>query len=261
MPTSGPVRAMSPEQINEILGLLKNVNSVELKLTVPQEGHQGLRSTLGVDPLEAEMRQVYFFDTPDLQLNKAGVVVRARRVQGGAGDSIVKLRPIDPVNVSKELKKSPDFSIELDAMKGGHVCSGTLKRQLDAATVLEAELGKLPIRKLLSKEQRALYSAHAPDGLELDALSIMGPIFVLKLKFEPKVLKRRMVAEMWFYPDGSRLVELSTKTPPATALEAALETRAYLMELGIEAGGEQATKTRKALDYFSRRLQEREPAS
>jgi len=254
MATSSVAKGLNPDQISEILRLLKNVNSVELKLTVPQGDHGALRSSLGVDPLDAEMRQVYFFDTPDLRLNKAGVVVRARRVQGGGGDAIVKLRPIDPENVSKDLKKSPDFSIELDAMKGGHVCSGTLKRILDAATVLEAELGNRPIRKLLSKEQRELYQEHAPDGLQLDDLSIMGPIFVLKLKFEPKVLKRRLVAEMWFYPDGSRLVELSTKTVPATALEAAIETRDYLQKLGIEAGGEQETKTRKALDYFSRRL-------
>lgn len=245
---------MPPEKVREVLGLLRNVNSVELKLTVPQDHHEGLRSTLGVDPLEAEMRQVYFFDTPDLQLNKAGVVVRARRVQGGAGDSIVKLRPIDPERVSKELRKSPAFSVELDAMKGGYVCSGTLKRELDAETVLEAELGTRPIRKLLTKEQRSFYEEHAPSGLALDDLSIMGPIFVLKLKFEPKVLKRRMVAEMWFYPDGSRLVELSTKTPPETAFDAIVETRDYLQTLGISASGEQQTKTRKALDFFSRRL-------
>jgi hypothetical protein len=37
-----------------------------------------------------------FFDTPDLALNKAGVVVRARRVQGRSDDTVVKLRPIVP---------------------------------------------------------------------------------------------------------------------------------------------------------------------
>ena len=37
----------------------------------------------GVDPVEAQPRQTYFFDTPDLILNRAGVVVRARRIRGG----------------------------------------------------------------------------------------------------------------------------------------------------------------------------------
>jgi hypothetical protein len=246
---------MSQEQINEIMGLLRKVESVELKMTVPEDHHSGLRQHLGVDPLEAEMRQVYFFDTPDLQLDRSGVVVRARRIQGGEGDSVVKLRPVDPANVSKSLRRSPDFNLELDILPGGFVCSGSYTGALNAATVLEAELGERPIRKLYSREQRAFYNEHAPQGLAMDELAVMGPIFVLKLKFEPKVLKRRMVAEMWFYPDGSRIVELSTKTTPDVAVNVALETKAYLAELGIDAGGEQTTKTRKALDFFSRRLQ------
>ena len=33
------------------------------------------------------MRQVFFFDTPALDLERRGVVVRARRVQGKGDDS------------------------------------------------------------------------------------------------------------------------------------------------------------------------------
>ena len=64
-------------------------------------------------------------------------------------------------------------------------------------------LGKRPVRKLYSKEQRALYAAHAPEGLELDDLSILGPISVLKLKFAPKGYDRKLVSELWLYPDNS----------------------------------------------------------
>jgi nitric oxide reductase activation protein len=56
-----------------------------------------------------------------------------------------------------------------------------------------------------------LYAAHPPDGLELDDLSILGPIFVLKLKFTPDGYDRRVVAELWLYPDNSMILELSTK--------------------------------------------------
>ena len=50
-----------------------------------------------MDPLEAQIRQVFFFDTPDLALDKQGVVVRARRIQGKGDDSAVKLRPVVPL--------------------------------------------------------------------------------------------------------------------------------------------------------------------
>ena len=47
---------------------------------------------LDMDVLKAEIRQVVFFDTPDLRLSRAGVIVRARRTRKG-GDAVIKLRP------------------------------------------------------------------------------------------------------------------------------------------------------------------------
>ena len=84
---------------------------------------------------------------------------------------------------------------------------------------------------------------------------MLGPIFVLKLKFSPKGFDRRLVAEMWLYPDGSRILELSTKCAPAEAFEVAAEARAFLTERGVDLAGEQQTKTRKALEFFSDKLQ------
>jgi hypothetical protein len=129
-----------------------------------------------------------------------------------------------------------------------------MKRVLRAPAVREAVMGEKPVRKLFSKEQRALFSAHAPEGLVLDDLSILGPIFVLKLKFSPEGYDRKLVAELWLYPDNSMLLELSTKCAPGEAFQVAAETKGYLIERGIEVGGEQETKTRKALEFFSERL-------
>jgi hypothetical protein len=114
----------------------------------------------------------------------------------------------------------------------------------------------VPIKKLFSKEQRALYAAHAPEGLELGDLSILGPILVLKLKFAPEGLDRKLVAELWLYPDNSLLLELSTKCAPPEAFQVAAETRAFLAQHGIDLSGEQETKTKKALEFFSKRLRE-----
>ena len=88
----------------------------------------------------------------------------------------------------------------------------------------------------------------------LDDLAVLGPLFVLKLKFSPEELARKLVAEMWLYPDGSRIVELSTKCAPSEAFQVAAETRAFLSGRGVSVSGEQQTKTRKALDFFSAEL-------
>jgi hypothetical protein len=243
------------EQQAEFLELAKNSDSVELKLTVPEHDHASTVSALGMDPLEAQIRQVFFFDTPDLTLDKAGVVVRARRVQGKGDDSVVKLRPVVPGELPSELRNSPSFRVEVDALPGGFVCSGALKRPLRATAVRSTLAGERPLRKLFSKEQRAFYAAHAPEGIGLDDLSVLGPIFVLKGRLEPEELGRRVVAEMWLYPDGSRVLELSTRCETNEAFQVAAEARAFLTKSGVDLSGEQQTKTRKALRYFAKHAQ------
>src|SRR5580765_6072676 len=256
-PTSAPASTpsgFSDEQLVELLRTLKGADSVELKLTVPEPHQRSTVAALALDPLQAQIRQVFFFDTPELALDAQGVVARARRIQGKGADSIIKLRPVKPSELPEDLRRSAAFNVEVDALPGGFVCSGALKGRPDQADVLRAASGTLPLRKLFSKEQRQLFSAHAPKGVELNDLTVLGPIFVLKLRFVPPGLERRLVAEIWIYPDGSRILELSTRCETTEAFEVAAQTRAYLAEHGVDLSGEQETKTRKALEYFSREL-------
>jgi hypothetical protein len=244
---------LSDEQVAEVLALAKSADTVELKLTVPEADHRSAVAALGMDALDAHIRHVYFFDTPDLALYEHGLVVRARRTQGKGDDSVVKLRPVDPGELSQGLRGSPGFGVEVDAMPGGYVCSGSMKGTLKTGDVAEAIRGERPLRKLYSREQRSLFSERRPEGLELDDLSILGPIFVLKLKFSPEGYDRKLVAELWWYPDYSRVLELSTKCAPSEAFQVAVETRAFLSARGVDLSGEQQTKTRKALEFFSER--------
>jgi hypothetical protein len=242
------------ERLPELLDLIEGADSVELKLTVPESDQRSAAEALGMDALDAHVRLVHFFDTPDLALFEHGVVVRARRVQGRHDDAVVKLRPVAPSQVSRALRRSPAFSIEVDAMPGGYVCSASLKGAPVGGGVKAVATGDRPIRKLFSKEQQAFYTAHAPDGIGLDDLTVLGPINLMKLKFSPRGYGRRLVAELWLYPDGSRILELSTKCAPAEAFDVAAETRAFLSSQGVDLSGEQQTKTKTALEFFSRNL-------
>jgi hypothetical protein len=246
--------ALSDESLVELLSLIDDADSVELKLTLPEASQRSAVAALDLDPLEAQIRQVYFFDTPDLALNQRGVVVRARRVQRKGDDSVVKLRPVVPHELPEDLRRSPSFVVEVDAMPGGYVCSASMKGVVKHEGVREAVAGAHPFRKLFSKEQRAFYAAHAPEGVGLDDLSILGPIFVLKLKSSPGEYERTLVTELWLYPDGSRILELSTKCATTEAFQVAAETRAFLAGRGIHVTGDQQTKTHKALDFFSKPL-------
>jgi hypothetical protein len=252
-------KLLTAEQLTELLALVKGADTVELKATIPPGDQRATTTALALDPIEAEIRQVVFFDTPSLSLNEAGVVVRARRIQGGAGDTVVKLRPVVPEQLSKKQRKSSWFGVEVDAMPGGFVCSASFKGVTDAASVRSVTMGERPIRKLFSKEQRAFLAANAPDGIALDGLATLGPITVFKLRFNPKELRRKMVAEMWMYPDYSRILELSTKCAPADALDVAAQVRGYLADRGVDLSGEQQTKTKTALEFFATGLPKQGP--
>jgi hypothetical protein len=246
------VSALAGEDLRQILELARESDSVELKLTVSENQQRSAIQSLGMDPMDAHIRLVHFFDTPDLALNQKGVVVRARRVQGREDDTVIKLRPIVPADLPEDVRHSAAMFVEVDAMPGGFVCSASMKDRLPADTeVKRVAAGERSVRKLFSKEQRAFYAAHAPEGIGLDDLSLLGPIFVLKLNFRPEGFPRKMVAELWLYPDGDRILELSTKCRPGEMFQVAAEARAFLEGQGVDLGGEQQTKTATALRYFA----------
>jgi hypothetical protein len=243
---------LSDRAVAEVLALIPQADSVEIKLTVPATARRATIAGLPLDPVEAQPRQVFFFDTPDLDLDRAGVIVRARRIQGGRGDTVVKVRPVVPASLSPRIRKTA--SVEIDVLPGGVVCSASVKGKATGTAIRGAVEGTIPIRKLFSKDQREAYELLAPGGLPLDELTPLGPIFLLKATFavslSPGDAERRMVAELWLYPDGSAILELSTKCPPADAFTVAASLRTYLTGLGIPIGAGQQTKTRAALDFF-----------
>jgi hypothetical protein len=242
---------MTGEELSHVLDLLKGADSVELKLTVLEGRRAEAARTLGFDLMDAQLRQVFFFDTPELDLNQAGVVVRARRRQNDTGDTVVKIRPVDPASLPAELRADPEFGVEIDAMPGGYVCSASFKGSADNAPIREVALGGGKIRKLFTKRQRAFFRERAPEGIELDDLMILGPIPTARAKTRAEGYDRPIVGELWLYPDGSQVVELSTKTSPTDAFQTALEWRVFLEKVGIDISGEQQTKTKTALEFFT----------
>ena len=249
MPTE--TTTLSDQDLLKLMDLVRGADSVELKLTIHESARAEAARALGVDPLDAQMRQVFFFDTPELALNEAGVVVRARRRQNEEGDTVVKLRPVVPDHLPEDLRAMETFNVEVDAMPGGFVCSASFKGAADNTAIRQAANGDLPIRKLFTKQQRAFYETHAPDGIGLDTLSTLGPIPMIKVKVTPAGFGRKLVGELWMYPDGSQIVELSTKAKPDEAFQVAAEARAFLLSLGIDLTSEQQTKTKTALEFFT----------
>ena len=86
----------SDDEMATLMSLISGSDSVELKLTVSTADHSATIGGLPGHPVEAQPRQVFFFDTPDLALDKAGLLCagpphpgrpRRHRGQAAAGRS------------------------------------------------------------------------------------------------------------------------------------------------------------------------------
>lgn len=242
--------ALSEHDTVKVLGLLEGSTSIEMKVMLPYDDRKVLRR-LGFDPVEAQPRQTYFFDTPKLGLNKAGLIVRARRRPNGKGDTVVKLRPVDPAKLDRNLLRDPDFKIEIDVMHGGYVCSASAKGRCTAQEVYDVSEGKVPLESILSRSQCEFYTAHAPAAITMTDLVPLGPSFLLCLKCQPKTFDRRMTVELWLYPDGSRILELSTKGLPEEAFQLGAEFRTFLGKANLMRKTEAKTKTSETLKAFA----------
>jgi hypothetical protein len=137
--------AITDDDLVGLLQLIRDADSVELKLTVSEAERRSVVAALEMDPLDAELRQVFFFDTPELTLYEHGVVARARRMQGAGGDSAVKLRPLDPTALPVGVRQAKGFGVEVDAMPGAYTCSGSMKNKLGSDRVRDAIEGKEPL--------------------------------------------------------------------------------------------------------------------
>ena len=210
-----PRPALSDEELQKLLELIKGADSVELKLTVPEENQRSTVRALGLDPLQAEIRQVFFLDTPELALDKQGLVVRARRSQRKGDDTVVKLRPVVPSELPKGIRRSPSFGVEVDASPGGFVCSGSMKGTPTTGHVQEAVHGQAgAAQALLEGAAGALRRARARRDRArrpLDPRPALRPqAEVLARGLRPQAGGRDVALSGW-----SRILELSTKCVPA----------------------------------------------
>ncbi len=240
------------EQLS-MIDQLVGIPSVELKMNVPADQRMRL-SGLRLDAMEGILREVYFFDTPDLTLFRNGVVVRARRTQAADDDTVVKLRPAVPDQLPRKVRESKNLKIEMDVTRSSYIVSASLKGVREPGLVRKTVSDKRPLDRLFTKEQRAFFADHAPEGAGWGDLVPLGPVLVVKLKFTPKGMPSKAVIEQWHYPGEVPLVEMSTKATPQSLIEVAASWRRFIREQGLTASGPQDPKTRKALEFYTQQL-------
>ena len=235
---------------------LAAMDAVEIKVTIRPDQELRAERAMEVNEDTAEVRVLYFYDTPDHHLFNAGVALRARLVKGDADDSTVKFRPVEAARISRDWEQLEGFKLEADCVGDRVVCSASLSALQQRGEIDDVTKGKRSIDKLFSKDQERFLNEFYKGPVDFGRLRVMGPIRVLRWKLRHKNFPHELTLEEWRLPNGEDLVEVSIKVPPKKAPQAQKEFDKHLREFGLDPKGDQQTKTRTALEYFAKTLKE-----
>lgn len=240
---------MPGADLDRMFTLCREIGYVELKFTVADASAEAIRELIAVGA--ERVRNVYYLDTPDLALRRHGVLARVRGGQQ-PNDSVVKLRPIDPDGVPVDLRRCEDFTVEVDVTPDSFICSGALKRRLSRDAVERAVEDRSRLRSLFSEQQIALLDSRLSGRVAIDDLDALGPVEVHRTRPRDGEPGRGLELQEWMYPDGSRLLEVSTRCTAEDLLQTAVRAKAFLDQNGIAQSGPCPTKADTTLDYFTR---------
>ena len=233
---------------------MAGADAIEIKATIPDHQIRKALKRYGLTESNDEERFIYFFDTPKLDLLKAGIIARARRVVGDAHDSTVKFRPVNPADVGPRWRRFRDFKIEADASETSLVKSASFSMPVARGHIKRVVGGKKAISTIFTVEQEEFLTSIARRKIDFAKLAVLGPLLAQRWRFEDPGCPWPITAELWKRGDGKRMMEASIKAPAAQAAAAVGGFMAFLAEVGAEHDKDQQTKTRWALDYYVAKL-------
>jgi hypothetical protein len=233
--------------------LTAGAETIEIKATILQAHIRTALEHYGLTRINDELRLIYFFDTPDLVLQSAGIIARARRVIGDQHDSTIKFRPVQPESVARRWRKYRDFKIEVDASERGLVKSASLSMPVARGQIKRVVAGKKNIRSLFTEEQEDFLDEMANTRIDFRKIVTMGPLRAQRWDFEDPACPWPITAELWEREDKSTMMEVSVKALVGQAAAVMAGFMAFLAEVGVQRDASPQAKTRWALEHYAAR--------
>jgi hypothetical protein len=222
----------------------------ELKVTIDPLDIRRARYRLSLVNADSQERQIWFFDTPALELYEAGVILRAREIDGEPDDSTVKLRPFELGDLAHSFRTLDGLKCEVDRSPDTATPACSLKVEQDDGEIAAVGHGDREIDKLFSSEQEAMFAAYGP-AIGWDALATLGPIRARVWTLRSDELLDKVTAELWYMPDATQTLELSMKVDGDDAELGMAQLIELVEDHGLALDKEQESKTRRALEAFA----------
>lgn len=199
--TSVPIRGAATR--DQVARTVTGVDAIEVKATIPHVQIDGALARYDLTVDNDQERYIYFFDTPQRDLLKVGVITRARRVVGGQHDSTVKFRPVVPAEVSSDWAKFEGFKLEADASEKGVIRSASLTVPVAKGVIKQVAAGRTPIEALFSKKQAQFLNTIGGQTVDFGRLAVFGPLKAHRWQFKDPACPWPITAELWRRQDGA----------------------------------------------------------
>jgi hypothetical protein len=242
---------VGPGEVDDGGGKADSASSrAELKVTIEPNDIRRARSRLALVNADSQQRQIWFFDTPALDLYAAGVILRAREIDGEPDDSTVKLRPFELGDLALQFRTLDGLKCEVDRLPDTATPACSLKVEQGDGEIAAVGQGDRDIDKLFSSEQEAMYATYGPAVAWTD-LAALGPIRARVWTLRSDALMDKATAELWYMPDGTQTLELSMKVDSDDAEVGMAELLDFIDDRGLMLDKEQESKTRRALEALA----------
>ena len=211
----------------------------EVKLLLAPAQAQSAAASLNAS--HPERSQIYFYDTPKLDLLAKGLILRIR--QGDDNDLTVKLRPASEQEFSARAAGNKNFKCEGEVIDGVESPSYSTKEKFDASSVPQTGAEVLAS---LSKGQRKLLKA---SGITVDWAHVRRIMVIQSLSWSVPSQSRQLdelSLELWEWPKGKSL-ELSTKVSADEGSATFVELKNVAKRNHIDLSPDQQSKTSTAL--------------
>jgi len=215
----------------------ESCNSEAKLLLVPSQAQAARKSLNATDESHG---QVYFYDTPALDLLSQGLILRLRK--GTASDLTAKLRPPERNRFFDPSGGNERYKCEVEITGGVENRSYSVQTNYVAGYVPEKGTELLPLlspgqKRLLENSQIRIDWAKVKQVADIKSTTWRG-----LTRSSPGKLS----LELWEWPNG-RILEVSTKTAPNAGPAAYTELENLAKKNGLALSPVQQSKTSTAL--------------
>jgi len=187
--------------------------------------------------------QIYFYDTPGLDLLAKGVILRLR--EGAENDITAKLRPLSSEKFSDPSGGRERYKCEVDLIDGVENPSFSLQKKYVAAEAPETGEG---LFQLLSEGQKKLLD-DSKAQIDWKRVKRIAMIQSTSWTIRTKPLGK-LNLELWEWPSGS-ILEISMKVAQDAKQVADVELRHLVYKNGLALSTNQRSKTAIALEQIT----------